>query len=338
MKPLASTIIVPFAFISVHSEAHVRWFIDAAVVPDVPFVLNWPLALSALLITLYVSGILLTNQFLSTASKNSVLNTLKTDWSLPAYLEWYALFGMLNIVLVVNLMLGEYLAPNLILHPSLIPLGIFIQATVLVLLPFSPAIVGVALIIVAFLNIAFFGAAIALDYFFEFFGVGMAFIFVGPYVSRFDRRVMGGFNPNKYNWENLAILSLRLGLGLQLLELAIHNKFIGSGYALLFVEQHSYYNFIQLLGYSQFGHTDFVYFVGFFEAVLGILLCAGIAMRLVSITLGFVFITTAVVSGVEELVGHLPIMGTLLILILKGQSSVQLSPFKHFFTSLKITQ
>ncbi|WP_052691789.1 hypothetical protein [Teredinibacter purpureus] len=300
--------------ISELSQAHVRWFVEAEGVIPVDFKLNGSFYFSLGLIALYILAVTITHKFIQNR-----LPSLLSSWNFNYHFHWYSLFSALIALLICNLMIGEYLAPNLTLPPHLIMLGILLQAAVIVLLPISVTIVGVALCVVAFLNMFLFKAFIALDYFFEFMGVGLAFVFIGPSVSVVDKHIFERLF-RRINREKAALCCLRIGLGLQLIELAIHNKFIGTGYALLFVEQHSYYNFIQAVGFNNFTHTDFVYFVGLFETLFGLLLCLNFAPRLVRMTLATIFIITSIVSGVTDLVGHLPILGVLLILILEGEA------------------
>lgn len=316
---MKSFLFLTLSILPISAFAHVRWFIDSDTIPNVPFNMNANTGFGLLFILLFVSSIFLLENL---GQKNGTLLffMLRKDWGFCENIHWYILIGLLNIVLINNLMLGEYLAPNLLLDPSVIVIGIIIQSAVLVLIPFSVTLVGVALSLVAFLNFIFFTPDIALDYFFEFLGVGAAFVFIGQKLCRFDHRFLSFIIPRHWNNETAAVLSLRIGLGLQLLELAIHNKFIDTGYALIFVETYSHYNFMQLLGWNSFSHTDFVFFAGFFEATFGLLLITGYSPRVVSITLGIIFTTTAIVSGIEELVGHLPILGVLLILIIKEKS------------------
>ncbi len=319
-------ILLALSMLPISANAHVRWFVDSDTIPNVPFTINMNTGLGFLFVLLFVLTIIVLEQ--QARKKNSLLfTTLRSDWGFTEKIHWYILVGLLNIVLINNLILGEYLAPNLLLPASIVPIGIVIQSAALILMPFSITLVGIALVLVAFLNFAFFTPGIALDYFFEFLGVGLAFIFIGPKLCRFDKRFLSFVTPQNWNNENAAVSSLRLGLGLQLLELAIHNKFVEPGYALMFVETYSHYNFLQLIGWSNFSHTDFVFFVGFFEATFGILLITAYSPRVVSISLGIIFMTTAIVSGIKELVGHLPILGVLLILIVKektGEASAQI--------------
>ena len=299
------------------SLSHVRWFVDATeTIPEVAFQFNINIGLTIFISLIYIAVAC----YLHISQKRKLLEqqNLKTKIRNPlAIWPWYVFFALLNTTLVICLLLGEFLAPNLILPPDYIIVGIVIQAAVLVLLPISPSIVGVALIIVSFLNILFFSFEIAIDYFFEFAFVGMALFLIGPYLSKLDKSLLAFAEPKKHHWSLASINLLRIGLGLQLVTLAVHNKFIDAGYALVFVERNSHYNFMQALGVSSFSNTDFVFSAGIFEALLGILLCVGLATKFIVFTLIFIFTTTLIVSGVNELTGHLPIFGVLLILLLK---------------------
>ncbi|NTS75924.1 DoxX family membrane protein [Catenovulum sp. SM1970] len=111
-----------------------------------------------------------------------------------------------------------------------------------------------------------------------------------------------------------ALPVLATGFGLQLMSLGFRNKLFEPGATMLFLEQHPYYNFVQLMGFTSFEHIHFVYSTGLFEVVFGLALVLGLATRFVCATLWSVFIAASLVSGLEEVIGHLPIFGILVLL------------------------
>jgi hypothetical protein len=110
---------------------------------------------------------------------------------------------------------------------------------------------------------------------------------------------------------------LRIGIGLQLVVLALTEKLINPGLGLVFIEMYPFYNFFPLLGLEQVSNLHFVYFIGIAELVLGGMLALGIACRIVLTALAAAFTTTAIIHGVHEILGHLPIFAAAVILLLE---------------------
>ncbi len=301
---------------SVHP--HVRWFIEGKSVPDVSFSIDM-----INILTLIAAAGLVTVSWFFHKSKSNLLSTLLNKplvW--PCQLDWYLMVLLLNLTLVTNLMMGDFIAPNLLIHPQWIMLGIIIQFAAILVSAISISITGIALILVGIGLPLFFPTASGFDYFFEVTGVGLAYLLIGPCINRVDRKLHHHFDFLKcYNLSQLihgAISVIRIALGLQLMALAIHNKLIQPGAALVFLQEYPFYNFMQLSGFSSFSHLNFVFAAGVFELVLGALLVAGWAPRFIALCLSIIFITTTLVSGLPEVFGHLPIFGVLIIILSAG--------------------
>jgi len=104
-------------------------------------------------------------------------------------------------------------------------------------------------------------------------------------------------------------------MGLQLVILALVEKLVQPGLGLVFVEMYPFYNFFPALGLDQISNLHFVYFIGICEFTLGAMLMFGIASRLVLVTLAAAFTTTAIIHGVHEILGHLPIFAAAVVLL-----------------------
>src|SRR5262249_2026235 len=126
--------------------------------------------------------------------------------------------------------------------------------------------------------------------------------------------------------EAQAIAVLRTLFGLQLIILAAHDKFLEPGVSLAFVDKYSFVNVPALLGATGFTNLHFVFGAGLAETSLGTLLLANVAVRASSAILLFMFTTTAAVFGIEELVGHLPIIAMLILLVASGSPQRQAAP------------
>ncbi|WP_372662716.1 DoxX family membrane protein [Cohnella sp.] len=116
----------------------------------------------------------------------------------------------------------------------------------------------------------------------------------------------------KTPYERMAFPLLYLGTGLSLCWVAAE-KWIYPAMSLDIVHQH---------GVPTFGFppTVFIVIAAFIEFVVGYLLVVGILNRLLSIVLTLIFITTTMLFGYVEIVGHFMIHIILILFIIEGVS------------------
>ena len=329
MKARLIGLISFFIMVAPTTQAHVRWFIEGKVIPDASFTLDGinTLTVFGAFALITVCGAL---QYLVNGSHTrnypAKINTLITLLHKPIHppfkLDWFILVLFLNLMLIVNLLLGDFLAPNLKLLPQVVMLGIIIQMIAILASIISISLTGVALIIVALWLPMVFPSAMALDYFFEVIGVGIAYVFIAPSINQNDNNFYGYLGISEEvdtkKLRQWGVTILRIALGLQLMTLALHNKLLEPGAALIFIQEFPFYNFMQQLGFEEYSHLHFVFAGGVFEFTFGLILMLGLAPRLMSLLLACIFATTTILSGIHEVPGHLPIFAVLLILFCAG--------------------
>ena len=298
-------------FIPQVAWSHVRWFAPT----DLPPV-NLPSdSISTALIQLVLSVVIFTVALRCLVNRLSLLRIFFLGEFPFAYRWlWYLLLGLINLFMLINLLFGEFLAPNLVLPLDALILGVIAQAAIVIVMPWSVSLVGVLIIIVTALLFVTFPSNIVIDYVFEFAGIGLALILVGPSLNKND-----AFFAQTQKWDNdfmhrLGVHVLRISLGIQLIELALHNKLLNPESALWFIEHSPFYNFFPALGFPSVTNLHFVLFVGISELALGALLVINIACRAALIALMTAFTLTAILSGAHELTGHIPIFGVMFIL------------------------
>ncbi|MCW8331414.1 hypothetical protein MD588_21710 [Photobacterium sp. SDRW27] len=298
------------------SYAHVRWFIPDGTNPDVRLPFDTiALVLTITTLSLFVFATLFSRvPILPRPLKVGLTQTVITShpWM------WYFLVLIINCYLAVNLLQGEFLAPNLYLSPQFALYGVIIQAAAIVVMAVSVSLTGIAIVLTSLALLLFFPIFIALDYLFEFLFVGLSLFFIGPSLNRNDYQLCKSWGQDKNQWRKIAVNLIRIGLGLQLLELGVHNKLMLPGMALAFINQNEYYNFFPLLNLPQVSNLHFVLFVGISETIIGLLLIANLANRIIYGLLLAIFTTTFLLSGIEELVGHMPIFTIIFILFLEA--------------------
>ncbi|MEJ1297466.1 MAG: hypothetical protein RPU63_08280 [Candidatus Sedimenticola sp. (ex Thyasira tokunagai)] len=319
MRTLSKILILFLFLFSQNTFAHLRWFVDdEGSYRDVTYQLDW------LMVLIMVGGALFVFICIMLEKKASG-NKLYYKYLSKPYpmkgLEWHFLSLIIVVMLTINIIQGVFLAPNLILPDVMKVNGMLIQLAVLVMLFISPLLSGLLLFLLIFFLPAMLPMELLIDYIFEFIGLALALILISPRINRRDRSLLNKLDiPIPVGATNAA-RALRIFIGLQLLLLAIHNKLLDPGMGLVFLEENGFYNFISLMGFEQFTNLHFVFAGGLAEALFGLMLILGISTRFVMLVVSFFFIATSILTGIHELVGHLPIFSIALIILLYGSRS-----------------
>ena len=118
---------------------------------------------------------------------------------------------------------------------------------------------------------------------------------------------------------------LRIWTGISLVALAIGEKLAPSALGQVFVAQYQW-NFMEALGVGFFDDRLFVLSAGMVEAVIGIVLILGTTVRLAVLALSVMMAVSNIVfilqgdndAALVEFIGHMPIIGIALLLLLLG--------------------
>ncbi len=306
--------------------AHEGWFIEKGEHPGEYFSLDWIMLLVA-------GGVIL---FLASAAAIErhgwfchLRHTCdKARGFLPAGIEWRLVSFLSGAMLIVNSLTGVFLAPNLVLSsPELVVLGGVAQLALgfLLLAQISFLLPAVGILVIALpLAAITLPPAMLVDYLVEFVALGVALVFVGLRFSVLDNLICRRLGYCRSHSSGLPVTVIRIGLGLSLVILALHAKLLSPDLALTFLDKHDF-NFLPYLGLTEFTNLHFVFAVGLTEVALGLLLIAGIATRFAAASLVMFMLTTMVILGPGELVGHLPLLGIALLLVYRGPGHFHLA-------------
>ncbi|MCF6197812.1 MAG: hypothetical protein L3J67_00185 [Hyphomicrobiaceae bacterium] len=319
MALLLSSLLIP-----TQAFAHLRWFVDV----NSPSAQAYQQAMSRFqfdLVYLFllagavgfvISAITLDNL----ARKNQLVGALlNAPIKLPLHLEWRLVSILLGLMLLMNSHHGVLLAPNLPTSDEfMFKAAIIVQFVVglLFISQLSFVLSAIGTFCLALIASIITPAMIMIDYVFEFAGIMVAFYLIGPSISRIDRILWPASSPRN---EQMAVAVLALSLGLQLAELALHNKLLNPGLALIFIDDNGFLNFMRMIGFTSFKNIYFVFAGGIAELILGTLLVFGIATRFVALGIGAIFTLTSAIFGLHELIGHIPIMAVVLLIALHGK-------------------
>lgn len=116
-----------------------------------------------------------------------------------------------------------------------------------------------------------------------------------------------------------AIFALKVCVGLALVVLAFSEKFANPALAGGFLDSYPAFDAFRLIGIDV-GRDTFVRFAAAVELLFGLLVISGAAPQVAVIVAGIPFNTTLFFLGRTELIGHLPIYGAMLALLVYGSS------------------
>ena len=306
------------ALIALRSTAygHVRWFLDdTAQITDPHFAMD----LTSVLVVLGAMLFMVVACVIDRVG-GSFCVFFERVLRVTRGIEWRMVAGLTGFMLVANAITGVFLAPNLILSDQDLVSGAQIVQMViglLLILQISFSVAGLLILIVAVVALNTIPLSLLVDYLFEFGPVALAFILIGPTLCVLDRRLFKLLEINPLPFTPIPLLAIRMGVGAALVVLAIHNKLMHPGLTLAFLKAYPL-NFMSYLGFASFTDLHFTLAAGVAELTLGILLLLGVATRFVTAVLSFFFVLTLIFIGPVELVGHAPLFGIAVLLIIHG--------------------
>ena len=124
--------------------------------------------------------------------------------------------------------------------------------------------------------------------------------------------IIGVLLIGKTRLENWGFPFLYLGTGLSLCWVAVE-KWVYPAMTIDIIQQHG----VPTFGFAQ---ATFVVLAAFIEFVVGYLLIVGILNRLLAFVLTLIFISTTLLFGLTEIIGHFMIHVVLIIFIIEGVS------------------
>jgi len=352
--PLVASCLLATGLGVVDASAHARWFIDDTQVVLHPEFRFDGLCLAMLVGAMLFVAAAMT--FEMGRVRLPALDRWLGRPLAPTLGLWRLLAAVFGATLMINSLTQVFVAPNLAANGSMVLKSmLFLQVLVggMFFVQARLTWACTAVLLMPVLCAWEFSSVHAIDYAFELAGIALAVLLMAPALATADLRtqtrmaacVPTGFslnlrmerqsygvvwsriNPWRYDprsglspqdREALAIAVLRTLFGLQLIVLSAHDKLLEPGVSLAFVDKYSFVNVPALLGATQFTNMHFVFGAGLAEISFGALLIANVAVRGTCVILLGMFMTTGVVFGIEEMVGHLPIIAMLVLLLVSG--------------------
>lgn len=238
-------------------------------------------------------------------------------WRLAPFMP-FAMRIHLAVSLIGLLSLGFYLSPAMDLHADLA--GLLLGA-VMVVVAFGMvtgwhARAAAALLVIAGpIGMLEFGFSPVIQRV-DMLGPALFVLLAGPGRWSADHERGAEVEPGDAALER-GVWALRVAVGVALVVVAFAEKLANPELALAFLEQQPNFNVAQEIG---LGMTDiqFVRLAGAIEVLFGLLLISGALPQAVVVIAGIPFNATLYFLGDVELMGHLPIYGTMLVLLVIG--------------------
>lgn len=314
MKPVRTPVTVLLSMIGAvfllpnTATAHVRWFVEGGnAAPPVPYTLADP----AVWIWAMIAVALVATTI--------VLDTKLPAFAVPNTKVRHDVMELMRILTGMSLLLTAY--DGSLIAPHLQAAGGFGLALVLLQ-------AGIGLLLLS--NHALHHAALLLLLLFLGMWIHLGFGLAVEYVNIVGIALFILFNalPDPALRDRLKPYSvdvLRIFTGLSLIILGIAEKLHPAAWGQAFIADYAW-NFMPLLGFEWFDDRLFVLSAGVMEVVFGTILVLGVVTRLNILAVAVLMLTSNIVFLIEgrseealmELIGHLPIIATALILLVLG--------------------
>lgn len=296
-------------FSAVPALAHVKWFVDTEDIVaqetlhyswNSSFVLFW---IGIIVLTLVVAFLL---DLLIPAPPEKFLKKIE-DWKEQAYRVFAIVIG-LNFL--IEAYLGSVIAPPFHAENGLafLLVGFQIFLGLMLMIGWKNRYAAVGIVVLYFGAMVVYGFGPLLD---EIFMLGVAaYLFLES--PKHDR-----WTDWAQKYKGYGISLLRVLTGIALIVLAFSEKFLHPELGLNFLNEYSW-NFMQMLGVHDFSNVMFVFSAGAMELLFGTILLFGFIPRINMAVTAVFFSITFFLLGPIEVIGHMPIFVTALVIILYG--------------------
>ena len=230
----------------------------------------------------------------------------------------FAIRMHLAVSLVALLSLGFYLSPAMDLQADVagILLGVVMAVTAIGMATGWHARAAAGLLVAAgplgMLEFGFWAVAQRVDVL----GLALFVLIAGPgrWSADFERGAALEMSAER---AARAVWALRVAAGIGLIVVAFAEKLVAPDFALAFLAERPQFNIAQQVGLP-LSHLEFIRIAGSIEVLFGLLLISGALPQAVVLIAGIPFNATLFFFGINELAGHLPIYGAMLVLLVFG--------------------
>ncbi len=290
--------------------AHETWFTDG------PFPTDWSFAGETLTLVLLAAALAVTLLVRLIATRFPGVDLP----FLARLVPWmpFAIRLHLGLSLVGLLSMGVYLSPTMDLEATVggIALGATMAVVAVLMITGWHARAAAALLVAAGpLGMIEFGVGPVAQRA-DLLGLAAFVLFTGAGRWSADAETGSASEPTLGDMAK-AVWALRVGAGVALIVVAFAEKLANPAMALDFLSSHPDFNVAALVGLP-LGDLEFVRVAGAIEVLFGLLLISGALPQAIVLIAGIPFNATLWFFGTDELLGHLPVYGAMLVLLVYG--------------------
>ena len=289
--------------------AHETWFVD-----EPP--MDWSFAVEGTTLALLAAAILITVGVRLLARLFPGVDVPFIGRMAP-YMP-FAVRIHLAVSLIGLLSLGYYLSPamDLAADPPGVALGATMVVVAITMASGWHAREGAWLLVAAgVIGMLEFGFSPVLQRV-DMLGLAVFILLAGPGRWSADYELGRATDPTP-DGEATGVWALRVAAGTALIVVAFVEKLANPDMALRFLAEHPEFNVAREIGIGM-SDLEFARVAGAIEVLFGLLLISGALPQAIVIIAGIPFNTTLYFFGNEELMGHLPIYATMLVLLVYG--------------------
>lgn len=304
-----------------HAIAHVRWF-----TPDGPYwepewdrLWSWPVLLAVLAIAGTVTALAWGQRALGDPLWPRPPVFQRLEPAAPAILGVQAAIALIYAATQLNLFV-----PNIELPENLLGGAI---AAVAIVAGFS-FITGVLTRVGALIIIGLFFLAFGYAAWYEaleqiiFVGIALYLVAVGRGVVRYEDGMEEDRTALSDKLLPYALPLLRWSAGISIIILGFTEKLLAPDLGVAFLREYPDFNVPRELGWEWWTDRRFVYAAGITEATAGAALLCGYLPRVVILALWIPFNLGIPFLPPTELIGHLPILATMYVLLVRGTEGI----------------
>jgi hypothetical protein len=304
--------------------AHETWFVD-----EPPT--DWSFAFEAATLTLLALAVVLTLAVRLLATRYPGVDVPFIGQMAP-YMPFAARIH-LAVSLIGLLSLGFYLSPSMDLEADLAGFvlgGVMVTVAITMASGWHAREGALLLVVAGIIGMLEFSVSEVVQRA-DMLGLALFVLLAGPgrWSADFELRRVVDPSPEA---QAKAVLGLRVAAGTALIAVAFVEKLANPDMALHFLAEYPHFNVAQEVG-IEMSDLEFTRVAGAIEVLFGLLIISGALPQAVVLIAGIPFNATLYFFGNMELVGHLPIYATMLILLVYG-SDPRLRPATSAFRPL----
>lgn len=309
------------ALVPADSAAHVRWFTPHGPYwdPEWDRLLSLPVLLAVLSVVLVLAALKMAQHHLGDPLWPRPPFFQRMEPSAPAILGVQTAITLIYAATQLNLFV-----PNIELPRNLLGLAV---AGVAILAGFT-FITGVLTRVGALLTIGLFTLAFLYGVWYEaleqviFVGIALYLVAVGRGVVRYESGEEEDRSAIFDRLQPYALTILRWTAGISVMTLGFTEKLVAPDLGAAFLQEYPRFNVARELGLEWFTDTRFVYAAGIVEVTAGAALLSGYLPRVVILSLWIPFNLGIPFLPPTELIGHLPILATMYVLLVRGTEGI----------------